>query len=135
MSLAKLLTTTFGAGGEMVGGPVNLSVGGDRDVSVTIPDNTAAQALGVAFAVAKLRFIFIEVSSDCTLKVNSSSVPDQTISLTPTASFCWIKESGIPYPFQDNTGAPIAVTELYVTTPNATPDVAVDLELRSGVDL
>lgn len=129
------LTNTFGAGSTLIGDPVNVTGDTEENVSVVIPNNTADYALNKEWPAAKLVSVFITVDKDCTLEVNSSSAPDQTIALKAGHPFSWEKDSGMPYPFVDGDGAPVDVTNLYVTVPTTDPVADCEFELRALVDL
>lgn len=126
------ITQSWGAGGELIGGSRTITGDTEQNVSISIPDNTADEALNVDWAAGKLRSFFLLADNDCTLEINSPSAPTDTIQLTGGVPVMWDAENGLPEPWDGTAGA---ITNMYITTPNATPDVAVQVELRALVDL
>ena len=128
MAITHRHTPSWGSGSEILSTTVDKTTtsGGEQNYSLALGTVTD-QAVDLEWAQAKLLSIYIEVSVECTLEINSSSAATDTITLSPTVPFQWIKGSGVPYPF---TGTAGAVTAGYITTTAAT-----DVEIRALVDL
>ncbi len=132
MSERQSLTLTSGAGSDLAGAQYNVDSDALSRVSTTVPDNTTNQPLGLDWAANKLTAFFMTVSVDCTLKVNSTSSPTDTIPLKAGVPLVWIKDAGGPALF---TGTAGAVTELYLTVPAGDPDpVDCDVVVRASID-
>lgn len=134
MSITHKIDVAFVGGGANAADTVTVAAATEQNVSALIPDNTTNQALNVDWAAGKLQSFYLRVSSDCTLYVNNPSGggPTDTIQLKAGYPIAWSKLSGVREPFVGTAGA---VTNMYITTPNQTPDVAVQVELRAAVDL
>lgn len=82
------------------------------------------QLVAMTFLVAKLEEIFINASQDCTLEVNSSSAPQETIALKANSPFEWRRDDGyFTAPFAGN------VTAFYFTT-----TVSTEIDIFVSVD-
>lgn len=132
MSITHRQTPTWGAGATLLGRAVDTTADTEQNVSVSIPNNTTDQALGVDWAADKLKSLYIIASRDCTLEVNSGSAPTDTISLTANVALNWLKSAGGREPFAGTAGA---VTNMYVTVPDVSGGAACEFELRAAVDL
>ncbi|AWM40311.1 hypothetical protein GobsT_12200 [Gemmata obscuriglobus] len=126
MPFTHSISLTWGAGGDLIGTAVSKTGGIEQNFSLGLGTVTH-QLIDLEWAAAKLLAIFIVVDADCTLKLNSSGSPTDTIALKPGAPFCWVRDSGVAYPFVGTAGA---VTAGYVTTAAAT-----GIEIRTLLDL
>ncbi|AMV27370.1 hypothetical protein VT84_23425 [Gemmata sp. SH-PL17] len=126
MSITHTIQEIWGAGSNQVPVQVTKSGSVEQNSSLTLGVVTN-QAVDLQWAQAKLLSIFIKTDVDCTLKINSSGSPTDTITLAAGNPFVWVKGSGVPYPF---TGTAGAVTTAFVTT-----TVATNVEIRVLLDL
>ncbi len=126
MSITHQITQTWGAGSSQV--PVLTSKTGSVEQNSSLTLGTVTnQAIDLQWAQAKLLSIYIKTDVDCTLKMNSSGSPTDTIALTAAVPFVWVKGGGAPYPF---TGTAGAITAAFLTT-----TVATNVEIRVLLDL
>ncbi len=126
MSISHQITETWGAGSNQVAVLTTKTGSVEQNSSLTLGTVTN-QLVDLQWASAKLLAVFIKTDLDCTLKMNSSGSPTDTISLTSAVPFVWVKGSGVPYPF---TGTAGAITAGYITTTAAT-----NVEIRVLLDL
>lgn len=91
-----------------------------------IPDATTNKEVDVAFALAKLKAIYLYASQDVTVKTNSTGSPDDTISLVAEKPLVWYTGGSFANPFTAD------VTKLYIT--NASGSDAT-VRLRALVDV
>lgn len=113
-NISHFLTNSWGKGSGLVGA-TPLEVKGDAEANLDLSLGIVAdQLVPMAFSSAKLKSIYIRADQDCTLKTNSSSVPQETITLKAGIPFEWVSTSGIAYPFAG------PVTAGYITTTVAT---------------
>lgn len=87
------------------------------DGSITGSD----QAVSFACTQANLKALLLYSSKACTIETNSSSVPQDTITLAADQVIIWtLAQDGLPAcPFSDN------VTAVYVTVPSGTASVKI----------
>lgn len=126
MSIEHNVSLTWGAGGDLIGTEVTKTGSVETNLSLALGVVTN-QLIDLEWAQTKLLSIFITVNQDTTLKINSSGSPTDTITLKAGTPFCWVKDSGVPYPFVGTAGA---VTAGYLTT-----TVATNVEIRALLDL
>lgn len=91
------------------------------EANIAVAANATNQQEAVAFSHTNLRQIYIKSDVTLTLKTNSTSSPDNTITITAGVPFVWNYQSGITNPFS------AAVATCYFT--NATAGAA-NLYLR-----
>lgn len=108
MAVSHTLTFTHSDGSASFQKSVTRSnEAGDKiDVSIAADTN---KEISIAFPTAALDFIYIYCDKAITLKTNSTSAPDDTISLAAGVPLVWMKTSGIACPFT------AAVTKIYAT--------------------
>ncbi len=116
MAFTHKVSLLWGQGSDQIG--TQFAPTGDLEQNFSLALGTVTnQALDMAWAPAKLVSIFITTDVDCTLKLNSSGSPTDTITLKAGEPFSWLKNSGVAYPFVGSTGT---VTAGYITTTAAT---------------
>lgn len=112
------------------GGGLNSSVakvaGAERNVSEPIPSSSTDLLVGFALDVSECSMFYIKSDQNCTVKTNSSSVPDDTLTLLAGIPYAWHED--MPDAFQLGTD----VTALYVTDDSGGNNAT--LEIRSLSD-
>jgi len=96
-------------------------------VQLDVPGGTADTPLGVTIDISELKSLLIwyqtgdtTITDPCILETNSSSAPDDTLSITRDTPTNWTADSNLPNPFSAD------VTEIYVTAPdNETSETAI----------
>lgn len=86
----------------------------EHEVSLT--DQQANKAINVDIDASTLQAIFIYSDNAITLKANSSSEPDFTLTIAAGIPFVWKASSGISNPLVDAEGALVDVTTFYAST-------------------
>jgi hypothetical protein len=99
---------------------------GEQNISKSIAGSTTNQLEAFVAPTAKTHSVYMVADQDCTVKTNSSSAPDKTISLKKNEPVVFWDVSGMTNPF----GA-VDVASLYVTTGVNT----TQLEIRAAVDV
>ncbi|AMV26119.1 hypothetical protein VT84_17100 [Gemmata sp. SH-PL17] len=126
MSISHTIQQVWGAGSNQIATQSTKTGSVEQNSSLALGVVTN-QAVDLQWAQAKLLSIFIKTDQDCTLKMNSSGSPTDTIALTAAVPFVWVKGGGTPYPF---TGTAGAITAAFLTT-----TVATNVEIRVLLDL
>lgn len=89
---------------------VEITADGLTTRSLTIAASTTDQQVIVAFTTAALKGCYLVSTQDITIETNSSSAPDDTITLSANEPLVWHTDCGLTIPFSAN------VTTLYLTT-------------------
>lgn len=92
---------------------------------LTIPAATTNQQVIIAFTTGALKSIMIKADGACTVKTNSTSVPDDTFSLDADTAVLWNNAMSAANPITAN------VTTIYITTPAGDP---VEVDIYALVD-
>jgi hypothetical protein len=103
------------AGGVTVGGTVQ-SVLADlvTTLSKIVPAGATNIEFDVAVDVSAVKAAGIEASRDCTVKTNSTSAPDDTLSLVAGVPLIWVTGDAATFFLTAD------VTKFYITTPAGT---------------
>jgi hypothetical protein len=126
MSVTLSLTRACNDGVALISKTEVVSAGAGPPLDESIPAASTDLAVAFAFAVAKLKAIFIQADRDMTIKTNSSGSPQETIALKAGQPFMWSLSDGyFAVPFAGN------VTSLFVTLAAGTASV---LQIRTVVD-
>lgn len=109
----------------------DVSAGAEGGVDESIPASSTNLPVAFAADVSQIKSLYIVADGPLTLKTNSSTEPDNTITLAANDPFVWV--TGDPA-LRDTAGTAITtdITGLYVT--NADADNAVLLQIRMLVD-
>ncbi len=79
--------------------------------TTTFAAGSSGAALTMAFVKANLQSFFLLADQNCTVKTNSNSSPQDTISLVAGVPYFWSKSGGLTNPFGgDVTGAFVTCT-------------------------
>ncbi len=124
MAITQTLTLSCNDG-ALLPGSVVVSGGAENNFDVTIAANATNTQVAWAWTNTKLESVFILSDVTLTLKTNTTSGPQDQLTITANKPFVWYKGSGVTNPFSNN------VTTTYWT--NATSGDA-DLQIRSVVD-
>ncbi|HEY1188101.1 MAG TPA: hypothetical protein VGE74_10615 [Gemmata sp.] len=111
-------------GSTPLGVTVTLTGQNGTESNPDVPGSTTNQEEVIAFPYATLLEVFISSDVTLTLKTNSSSVPDDTITITAGKPLVWYAGCGLANPFTAD------VTKIYLT--NATSGTA-DFFMRTLV--
>jgi len=106
-------------------GPVSFTSTGTLGINIgTVAGASATTEYDISIDVSQLNSIFLYSDGDLTLKTNSSSVPDQTITIKSGVPFFWTKDMGITNPLTTD------VTKFYFVNAGA-----VDVNVNGLVNL
>lgn len=123
---AAYVRVTVSGVGDALDARQNLTgTGGHPHVDESIADATTDQLVSCAFTLAQLKVFALISTRALTVKTNSSSVPQETLSIAANSPFLYIPGSGVASPFAGD------VTALYVS--NASGGAAT-LKIRGLVD-
>lgn len=127
MSLTYQTTRSINDGTAVLSKVMNTTVDGDVRVNgAVITAGATNTAVSIAFAVANLKCFFMLSDQDLTIKTNSTSSPQETISLIANRPLEWTAADGyFANPFAGN------VSVIYATNAGASD---ATLEIRAGVD-
>lgn len=111
MAITETLTLVWGRVSETISKSVSLSSGAVVDIDEAIADDTTDGLVALTLDVSQLKLVYIVCDQAVTLETNSSSSPDDTLTLTADTPVLWYVGCG--YPIGDLFSAD--VTALYVT--------------------
>lgn len=120
MATSSSITFTATGGPSAITGVTASATGNEATVvSVTVPASTTHQLYSLAMPTADLKSVFLYTDGALTVKTNSTSAPDQTLTFAADYPLAWA--SGMP-----NTN-PIttAVTQVYLTNASTTAAVVL----------
>lgn len=123
--MTHTLTLAWTRNGETLSKSVNVAVEGEQNLDVTVPGSTNDVQVAVEIDVSALKSVFIQSSETVTLETNSSSAPNETITITKDKPLVWYEGCGWANPFATD------VTAIYLTRGSA-GDAAVSI--RFGYD-
>lgn len=101
-TITQTYTFTFQEGTTQISQSVTLTGIIENNLSVTVPGITTNQQEALAWTNAKLQGIYIYSDQTLTLKTNSNSAPQDTITITGGSPFVWTESSGVVNPFAGN---------------------------------
>lgn len=123
--MTRTLTLAWTGGNETISKGINFAVEGEQNLDVTVPGSTSNLEVLANIDVSALALVFVTSDQTVTLKTNSSSAPDETITLTQDKPLVWYTGCGWTNPFATD------ITALYLTRATA-GNAAV--KIRYGYD-
>lgn len=108
MARTHTLGVNWTGGGESINQNVALSADSEVNVDETVPLSTTNMLVNFAFTYAQLISVYMLSDVTITMKTNSTSAPDDTITLTAGVPRIWYTGMGT-CPFTAN------VTKVYLT--------------------
>ena len=114
MSVSHSLSFGQTGGSTPIGDTVTVVGELATEANVAVNGNATNQEEGIAFPYATLREVYIKSDRTLTLKTNSSSAPDDTITITAGVPLVWHYQSGLANPFTAD------VTSIFLTNAGAT---------------
>ena len=99
--------------------------GGEQNMDPVIPATTTNEQVRATITVAALSLVFIDSDQDITLKTNSSSAPDETITIKAGKPLIWYTGCAWANPFGHN------ITALYLSNAGA---VDANVKIRFAYD-
>lgn len=102
MSVSYLFTFGTSGGSTALADSVTETGNIAIDANFTVPVSTTNQAEAIAWNNTNLTAIYIKSNTTLTLKTNSSSSPQDTLTITGGVPFIWYATSGITNPFAGN---------------------------------
>lgn len=117
--------TCSGGTGNGLAGTITGTGGAEANISETLPIGTNT-LVAYVLDVSQAKSIYIQATTDCTIKTNSSSVPDRTLTIVGGEPIAWCStyDSDVPNPWGSTD-----ITALYVTNAAET-----QLEIRCTLD-
>lgn len=110
MSLTHTLTIAYTNGAETLRNSVERTSGAEANISETIAASQTDKLVAFTLDVSQAKSVFVQADAACTVETNSSSAPDNTLSLVADEPIIWYSGSSLTNPFT------VDVTKLYVTT-------------------
>jgi hypothetical protein len=126
----KTHTMTYGfsnGGGTTDTVTVSKSAGAENNIDENIAQSQTNKLVAFAVDVSQLKSLWIKSSAAMTIKTNSSSAPDNTLTLAADVPVKWQEGDAHACPLT------VDVTALYITTGAIGADGA-DLEINALVD-
>lgn len=114
-AVTHTLTLTYTRSGEQISRNVAISADGEPNVDFTLTSSQSNKQVLIAIDVSALKSIYIDSTTDITIKTNSSSEEDDTISVSGGEPLVWFTGCGLATPFTSGTD----VTQIYVTNGEA----------------
>lgn len=109
-----LLTTTWSRGGaEPLTKTVTITDGGENNLDVTVAASATNLNALWAIDVSALKSLYILSDKDITIKTNSSTEPDDTLTIKANVPFDWHTTKGFTNPLT------VDVVSIYVTRTGA----------------
>jgi hypothetical protein len=110
--LSAKLTRSIQIGGITIGGLVETILSdGQVQNQKTVPASSTNAEFDVAVTIANVKAIALWADKDCTVKTNSTSVPDETLALKANSPMVWSSTDPVAGKFITHD-----ITKLYVTT-------------------
>jgi hypothetical protein len=113
MSLTYITTHSVSAGGTTITGQSSVTNTGESKLDETLGAAQTNTEYDISFTQARVKAVVIKSAVACTIKTNSSSVPDDTISVAANVPIVWDTNSPFTCPFTAN------VTKFYITNTTA----------------
>lgn len=114
MSISHSITKSWQNGSNSLAERITYTGTEELNFDFTVAASTSDQAVALAFSKTLLQSLFISSDQAITIKVNSSSVPDETLSVASGNPLQWDINGGLPSPFSAN------VTEVYISNAGST---------------
>lgn len=109
-SVASAISFTATGGASSISGVTADATGTvGTQVDISIADGVTNQALALAIDISEVESIFLYTDGTLTVKTNSSSVPDQTLTFSANKPLAWVR--GMP----NTLPITVDVTTLYLT--------------------
>ena len=122
MSFSHSIVQNWAGNGRTIGSSNSFSGDGQESRSVAVPPTTSDQLVNFALDVGQIKAIYMKSNVDLTVETNSSSAPDDTISLLAGIPYIWYTGSyftnllttDVTALYLSNAGAVAAAFELEV---------------------
>jgi hypothetical protein len=118
-------TINWQSGSEALSYPVVVTADGETNGDYPVAAGVVNWEIDIAFVKTLLQSILITSDVAATLKTNSTSTPQETITLAPGIPFFWFIGSGLVNPFVGN------VTKFYANVPGG---AAGNIKIRTLQD-
>jgi hypothetical protein len=116
---------TWRGGGTPITKSVSLQAEAEENRDIDLIGAVTNLLVELVIDVSQLKMIFITCDKAATVKTNSSSSPQETITIAAGGVFQWATGQGIANPFADD------VTAIYVSKPGSNNGV---LSVRALID-
>lgn len=118
MAIEQTISINFLRGTQnLLNQTVLVSTEGELNKDVSLTGAVTDHALGVALTIANVKSLVILADKDCTLKTNSTTAPQETISLVAGVPFVWTDLMPLVTMSEIFAGN---LTEVYATTTETT---------------
>lgn len=107
-------TLAWSRSGESISKTVTVTADSEYNADIPLTASQADEQVAATLDVSEIKSIFISSDVDVTLETNSSSAPDETLSITADEPFVWRTGSGVTNPLETD------ITALYLTNGDAT---------------
>lgn len=107
-------TLAWSRSGESISKTVTVTADSEYNADIPLTASQADEQVAATLDVSEIKSIFISSDVDVTLETNSSSAPDETLSITADEPFVWRTGSGVVNPLETD------ITALYLTNGDAT---------------
>lgn len=124
MSISHSYSDSWQSGSNIISRSVTMTGTEEINLDFSLAANTTAQAEPMVFNKTSLQSIYIVSDQNISILTNSSTEPQETLTIKASVAFSWNISSGIPVPFAGN------VTAFYFTNATAT---AANISVRTLV--
>lgn len=107
--ITHVFTPTWAKNSETLYKAVSVTADGDSARNVAVPGATADVLVAAAIDVSQMKGLYIESDQDITIETNSSSAPDDTLTIKANKPLQWYADCGLANPLT------VDVTALYLT--------------------
>lgn len=125
MSFTHAITQAWSRGNESVSKQVSKSADSEKNLDIAVPENSTNLAIAFTCDVSELQSLYLVSTVNMTLKTNSTSSPQETLTLVANEPVIWWDGNPLTMPFAGD------ITALYATT-GAVGDGT--LSIRSLID-
>ncbi len=110
MAITHRMTTSFSRGGTSYVDTIDVSASGEAAISEAVPANTTNLHLTLALDQSALKSFYAVSDEAVTIKTNSSSAPDDTLTLVAGVPMWWPGSPAGSCPITADVSAGIYVT-------------------------
>lgn len=110
-AISHVLTLNWTRSGEQIALNVTVSADGEVNRNVELTALQADEQVVLNIDVSALSLLYVSSDVDVTIDTNSSSEPDDTLTVTADNPLVWYTGCGLPNPFASGTD----VTQVFIT--------------------
>lgn len=113
--IAHVLTLSWARSGEAIAANVTVEADGETNRNLTVPASTTDFRTNIAIDVSEVKSLYIHSDVSVTIETNSSSAPDDTLTVAAGKPLVWYTGCGLANPLTTD------VTDFYITNATGGP--------------